>query len=200
MPIPAVLLPPQASTIDPSNQDDLAFIWGVQYCLRLSAAHSQRLAAAVRELLADPRALRDQAGDAGTAAVLERVLRGWVEGAPRGVAEVEEERRRLLAARLSTKAGRRVSTAEDMRAVYQGQAEAAVASVLPWPRRGSSDVCLSNPVSGGRGAAMPHHHRCCYCDYLHPLRFLQSALEQFVIRAQCHHPCRRWRPSASSSS
>lgn len=134
----------------------------------------------MRELLAQPDALRAQAGDASTAAVLERVLRGWVEGAPRGVAAVEAERRRLLLARLSTKAGQRVSTDEQLRSLYGGQAEAALQHVLPWPRPSDCQgLGGTYPVSRRAGlwpdACLPA--RCLPARCL-PARSLPAGLDQ----------------------
>ena len=137
--LPSLQLPSnlhQASTLDPSRQDDLELFWGASYCLCLPAAQGERLAEAIRTLLSQPDVLREQAGDGATAEVLESVLRGWVEpGAARSVAEVEAERRRLLLARLSVKVGHTVSTDAELRSLQKGLADAVLHNLLPWPRR-----------------------------------------------------------------
>ena len=141
----SLLLAVQASTLDPSSEDDLDFLWGVSYCLRLSAAHSERLAAAVRALLSPGGGLGGYAGYAEQAAALQRVMRGWLEGAPRGVAEVERERQLLLLARMSTKLGRRISTAAELLEVHRWQAIGALQNLLPSPRRGVGVGAASMP-------------------------------------------------------
>lgn len=104
-PLPACLrvppvpgLPLQADTIEPASPGDLAFFWGVWYCLRLSAPHAERLAAAVRGLLAAEGGLQQQAGDAATAAAVEALLREWLQPAP-AVEALEAERQRMQASR-----------------------------------------------------------------------------------------------------
>ncbi len=160
----------QASTLDPSRPDDLELFWGASYCLRLPAAQGERLAEAICTLLSRPDVLREQAGDAATAEVLESVLRGWVEpGAARSVAEVEAERRRLVLARLSVKVGHTVSTDAELRSLQKGLADAVLHNLLPWPRRdgrqGGDD--RPNQASGwgseGAGVVCGQTNACGRC-------------------------------------
>lgn len=122
----------QASTIDPSSQDDLDFFWGVSYCLRLTPAHAERLAAAVRSLLDSPGRVGSWVPDAGEAASVEAALRGWLQP-QRSVAEVERERTAVQMARLSSKVQQTVDTVDECRQLYSGQATAMLCTLLPCP-------------------------------------------------------------------
>ena len=137
----------QADTVDPSQPDDLEFFWGVHYCLKLPAPHAERLAAAVRGLLAQPDRLAQQLGSAAEATRFQGVLRGWLEAQP-SVEAVREERRRLQMARLLLKQGRQVSTAAEVDEMHGGYAAAILSGLLPWP-----------PLDGGNTAAVSNKVR-----------------------------------------
>lgn len=142
-------------------------------------------------LLAQPGGVSALLGDAAQAEALERVLRGWVEGAPRSVAEVEAERRRLLMARLSLKAECDVSTEADLRQLYKQQAEAVLHTMLS--PRVMADESPTNPVSGRRRVALLLLRCCCgvagcRCGCLLPrLRRLLHVLRTLhALHAQPH--------------
>jgi hypothetical protein len=136
----------QADSVDPSLPDDLDFFWGVHYCLKLPAPHAERLAAAVRGLLAQPDRLAQQLGSAAEVARFQGVLRGWLEAQP-SVEAVQEERRRLQMARLSLKQGRQFSTAAEVEELHGGYAAAILSRLLPWPSLdGGNSAAVSNKV------------------------------------------------------
>lgn len=146
-----LLHPLQASTIKPSSQDDLDFLWGVSYCLRLTAPHAQRLAAAVRGLLDGPGGVGRWVPEAGQAARVEAALRGWLQP-QRSVAEVEQERTAAQQRMLSIKTKQAIDSQSKCRQLYGAQAAAMLCTLLPWPLPGGcASEAVGNEVRWGKG-------------------------------------------------
>lgn len=129
----------QADSIDPGVPEDLDFFWGVAYCLQLPGEHAERLAAAVRHLLAQRGSWTQRFGDAGEARRIERVMRGWLQPAP-PVAAVLEERRRLQMARISQRVDRPIGTAAELAGAHRMFAGALLVGLLPFPFEGRGSV------------------------------------------------------------
>ena len=135
----------------------------MSYCLRLTPAHAERLAAAVRSLLDSPGGVGSWVPDAGEAASVEAALRGWLQP-QRSVAEVERERTAVQMARLSSKVQQTVDTVDECRQLYSGQATAMLCTLLPWPLPGDADAssAVANEVRLGKleGQSWLHESPC----------------------------------------